>query len=372
MTVAQLSDLFVSIVWGKGVPFLFVLTIVVFFHELGHFLVGRWCGIRVLTFSIGFGPELIGWTDRVGTRWRIALLPLGGFVRFLGEPDAMGEHAEAGAVSPDRSGSFAEQPVWKRFLTVLAGPVASLLLGVVIFSSTAWLYGRVIILPKIEMIVPDSAAAEAGFLAGDTVRSVDGMSIESFSDLQQIVALNAGVALNVIVDRGGQDVALVAVPRMLPHASAIGVRRTGVLGIAAGRDPASFVLKQETLPGALAFGVRETWQVVANSVHFITGLFSGRTSADQLSGPVGIANMAGEVAKVGVTALIGMAGFLSVSIGFLNLLPVPLLDGGHLALYLLESLRRRPIGTKAMELAFRIGFLLLAALTLFSLYVDLR
>ncbi len=357
------------------IPFLFVITIIVFFHELGHYLVGRWCGVRVSTFSIGFGPELIGWTDRSGTRWRVALLPLGGYVKFYGDADAASTPDDDIASTmneEERAVSFFFQPVWKRFLIVLAGPVASLLLGVVIFSSNAYLFGRVVLIPKVASVVEGSAAAEAGFKVGDIVLSVEGKPVESFVDLQQMVGVYAGVPLTFRVERDGSEVSLVATPRSQIRETIAGNRRTGVLGIAAARDATTLILKQETLVGSFAFGFRQTWGVIEGSGNFLAGLFSGRASPDQLSGPVGIAKMSGEVAKLGFSALIGFAGLISVSIGFLNLMPIPLLDGGHLVLYGVEAIRRRALNQKTTEIIFRIGIALVFCLTAFSLYIDLR
>jgi len=357
------------------VPFLFVLTIIVFFHELGHYLVGRWCGVRVSTFSIGFGPELIGWNDRSGTRWRIALLPLGGFVRFFGDADAAStpDYEAAAALTPEeRAVSFVHQPVWKRFLIVLAGPMASILLGVFIFSTNAYWDGRTVLIPKVASVVPESAAAEAGFKVGDIIVSVDGTEVESFIDVQRIVGMYAGVPLNFLVKRDEGLLTLIATPKMQLKESIVGTRRMGVLGIAAARDSSTLIVKKETMLGAIAFGFRQSWAVIENSGDFLAGLVSGRASTDQLSGPVGIAKMSGEVAKLGLGALIGFAGLLSVSIGFLNLMPIPLLDGGHLVLYTIEAIRNRTLDQKVTEIIFRFGLAIILCLTLFSLYIDLR
>jgi len=356
------------------IPFLFVLTLVVFFHELGHFLVGRWCGVKVEAFSIGFGPEILGWTDRSGTRWRIALLPLGGYVRFLGDANAASApDLETVAAMPvsDRLLSFPAQPVWKRFLIVLAGPVASLLLAVVIFAGSAYLSGRYILLPKIASVAPGSAAEEAGFQSGDLVLSVDGETIESFTDLQRIVSIRPGEILNIVIDRSGSKMELKAVPRLQERDSFVGKKRVGVLGLSATRDETTLIFKEETLAGAVQFGMVETVNVVSGSLTYLKNIVIGRAPPDQLSGPVGIARMSGEAAKLGFMALIGMAGLISASIGFLNLLPIPLLDGGHLVLYVIEALRGRPLEAKTVETAFRIGLAFIVALTLFTLFLDL-
>jgi regulator of sigma E protease len=218
----------------------------------------------------------------------------------------------------------------------------------------------------------DSAAAEAGFKIGDVIRSVDGQPVESFIDVQRIVGVHAGTALNFRVDREGSEISLTATPRSQMRDSIAGQRRMGVLGIAAARDEASLVIKHEGLFGSISFGFAQSWEVLSSSGDFIAGLFSGRASPDQLSGPIGIAKMSGEVAKAGLSALIGFAGLISVSIGFLNLMPVPMLDGGHLVLFIIEAARRRALDQRVTEIIFRVGLGLLLCLTLFSLYVDLR
>jgi regulator of sigma E protease len=356
------------------IPFLFVLTLVVFFHELGHFLVGRWCGVKIEAFSIGFGPEILGWTDRTGTRWRIALLPLGGYVRFLGDANAASApDLETVAAMPasERAVSFPAQPVWKRFLIVLAGPVASLLLAVVIFAGSAYFSGRYILLPKIASVAPGSAAEEAGFQSGDLVLSVDGEKIESFTDLQRIVSIRPSETLSIVIDRAGSQLELKAVPRLQERDSFVGKKRVGVLGLTATRDETTLIFKDETLKGAVQFGLSETVNVVSGSLTYLKNIVIGRAPPDQLSGPVGIARMSGEAAKLGFMALIGMAGLISASIGFLNLLPIPLLDGGHLVLYVIEALRGRPLEARTVETAFRIGLAFIVALTLFTLFLDL-
>ena len=242
----------------------------------------------------------------------------------------------------------------------------------VIFSTNAYLNGRVVLIPKVASVVPESAAAEAGFQIGDIIVSVDGADVESFVDVQRIVGMYAGVPLKFLVKRDDALQTLVATPKMQLKESMVGTRRMGVLGIAAARDSSTLMVKQETALGAIAFGFRQSWNVIESSGNFLVGLVSGRASSDQLSGPVGIAKMSGEVAKLGLGALIGFAGLLSVSIGLLNLMPVPLLDGGHRVLYIIEIIRKRALNQNVTEIIFRVGLALILCLTLFSLYVDLR
>ena len=295
-------------------------------------------------------------------------------MRFLGDANAASapDIEMVAALSPsERAISFPAQPVWKRFLIVLAGPVASLLLAVFIFAGSAYLSGRYILLPKIAAVAAGSSAEEAGFQIGDLVLSVDGEPIESFTDLQRIVAIRPGEILTILIDRAGTTMTLKAVPRLQERDSFVGKKRVGVLGLSATRDDTTLIFKDETLFGAVRFGFTETVNVVTGSLTYLKNIVIGRAPPDQLSGPVGIARMSGEAAKLGFTALIGMAGLISASIGFLNLLPIPLLDGGHLVLYVIEALRGRPLAANTVETAFRIGLAFIVALTLFTLFLDL-
>lgn len=374
MSLFDIPSMIASGVVGQIIPFLFIVTLIVFFHELGHYLAGRWCGVRITTFSIGFGPEIFGVVDRHGTRWRFAAIPLGGYVKFLGDLNAASQPDDkgiAGLSATERAVSFPAQALWKRAIIVAAGPAASFLLAILIFSATIYSYGRVVILPRVDAVMSGSAAEEGGMKAGDIVLAIDGEKIESFSDLQRVVALSPGLPLALEVERAGDIVQLEVTPKLKAVASPIGTQRVGQLGVSVSRDPSSVEIKQEGLISSVMWGCIETWRVVDGTVRYIGGLFAGRTTADQLSGPVGIAKMSGEAAKIGFGALLMLAALMSASIGFINLLPVPMLDGGHLAFYIYEAIRRRPLNATAMEWSFRAGFALVVALTLFTLYLDI-
>jgi regulator of sigma E protease len=374
MSLFDIPSMIASGVVGQIIPFLFIVTLIVFFHELGHYLAGRWCGVRITTFSIGFGPEIFGVVDRHGTRWRFAAIPLGGYVKFLGDLNAASQPDDkgiAGLSATERAVSFPAQALWKRAIIVAAGPAASFLLAILIFAATIYSYGRVVILPRVDAVMSGSAAEEGGMKAGDIVLAIDGEKIESFSDLQRVVALSPGLPLALEVERAGDIVQLEVTPKLKAVASPIGTQRVGQLGVSVSRDPSSVEIKQEGLISSVMWGCIETWRVVDGTVRYIGGLFAGRTTADQLSGPVGIAKMSGEAAKIGFGALLMLAALMSASIGFINLLPVPMLDGGHLAFYIYEAIRRRPLNATAMEWSFRAGFALVVALTLFTLYLDI-
>ena len=355
-------------------PFLFVLSVVVFFHELGHFLVGRACGVKADAFSIGFGPEIFGYVDGKGTRWRLALLPLGGYVKFHG--DATGASTpdrEAIENMPDaeRSITFAAQKIWKRALIVIAGPAANFVLAIVIFTATIFAYGQAVLSPRVQSVMPGQAAAAAGFKPGDLVRSIDGKSIDSWEDMQRIVQNSAGEKLTIVVRRGNHDVTLVAAPQYRVIKTFLGKSRVALLGLNGSNSPKDLKIKYYNLPQSAARAVDETWRIVARTGSFVGQVFEGRQSADQISGPVGIARISGEVAKIGFGALLDLAAILSISIGLVNLAPVPLLDGGHLLYYALEALRGRPLSERAQELGFRVGLCLVLALMIFATFNDI-
>jgi regulator of sigma E protease len=452
---------------GYIVPFLFVLTIVVFFHELGHFLVARWTGVKVLTFSLGFGPELLGFNDRKGTRWKISAVPLGGYVKFFGdENEASAPSAESLAAmsEDDRKVSFHHKNVFARAAIVAAGPIANFILAILIFAAFVLIFGKQVVAPRIDSVTAGTAAAAAGFKPGDVVVAIDGKPIESYSDVQRAVGLNAGRKLTFDVNRNGTQVSLSATPvarderdrfgnvarigaldisgptiparvvSIQPKSAAeragfqpgdlvraidgkpvasfadlrdivtaspdktldfsvdrggrlISVRATpighdekgengtkqriGQLGLQADYDPADTRLVRFGLFDALGNGVTETWFVIDRTVSYIAGVFVGREAADQVGGPIRIAQLSGQVATMGVSALINLAAALSVSIGLLNLFPVPLLDGGHLLFYSVEVVRGRPLSERAQEMGFRIGLALVLMLMIFATYNDI-
>ncbi|MCC6776398.1 MAG: RIP metalloprotease RseP [Hyphomicrobiales bacterium] len=360
---------------GYVVPFLFVLTIVVFFHELGHFLVARWRGIRVLVFSVGFGPELIGFNDRHGTRWKLSAVPLGGYVKFLGDDSAAStpDHDALQQMSDaDRRDRFFHKPVGSRAAVVAAGPLANFVLAIVIFAGIFMLYGKQISSARVDAVSPGSAAAEAGFEPGDLVLSIDGTKIESFSDMQRIVSINAGERLQIEVDRGGVRQTLTAVPTLREIKDSFGnVHRLGVLGISRSPSPQDVRTERVGPLKALALGVGETWFVIERTGSYLVGVVAGREAADQLGGPIRIAQVSGQVATAGIVALLHLAAVLSVSIGLLNLFPIPLLDGGHLLFYAIEAARGRALSDRAQEIGFRIGLALVLMLMIFATFNDI-
>ena len=360
---------------GYIIPFLFVLTIVVFFHELGHFLVARWAGVKVLTFSLGFGPELAGFNDRHGTRWKISAIPLGGYVKFFGddtEASTPSTDALASMSTEERAGSFHHKKVGPRAAIVAAGPIANFILAIVIFTCLFTFFGKPSTTARVDKIEANSAAARAGFQVGDIVTAIDGKTIGSFSDMQRIVGVHAGDQLNFSIKRGDATLQLKGTPEQREVKDPFGnAHRLGVLGITRATSPDDVVTERVDLATALWLGVKETWFVVDRTLAYIGGVFTGREAADQVGGPLRIAQISGQVATIGLTALIHLAAVLSISIGLLNLFPVPLLDGGHLLFYAVEAVRGRPLSNRAQEMGFRIGLGLVLMLMVFATYNDI-
>ena len=362
-------------VTGYLIPFLFVLTVVVFFHELGHFLVARWCGVRVMVFSVGFGPELLGFTDRHGTRWKLAAIPLGGYVKFFGDENAASvpdQSAVASMSAEERRYSFFHKPVSQRAAVVAAGPIANFILAIVIFAAVFSIYGRQSSSARVDAVQTGSAAADAGFHPGDVVLSIDGRTVNSFSDMQRIVGANAGRTLEFKVDRGGAPVTLRATPALKQGKDGFGNKYCqAVLGVSRSMTPAEVKTELVGPLTAIGLGISETWFIIERTFSYIGGIFVGRECADQLGGPIRIAQISGQVASVSFAALMHLTAMLSVSIGLLNLFPVPLLDGGHLVFYAIEAARGRPLSERAQEIGFRIGLALVLMLMIFATFNDI-
>lgn len=353
-------------------PFLFILTIIVFVHELGHFLVARWCGIRVLAFSIGFGPELVGFTDRLGTRWKVSLIPLGGYVKFFGDENAASvpdTETIAAMNADERRVSFFHKSVGARAAVVAAGPIANFVLAIAIFTALFMIHGKEEVAPRVDQVDAGSAADAAGFKPGDMVLSINGSPIDTFRDMQQAVALSGGEPLDFVVARGGAKVALRAMPHLAKEKDVFGsVYR---IGIRQKTTPGDIkVIKYGPL-GAFSEGVKQTWFVVDQTFRYLGKFAVGRASRDQVGGPLRMAQMASEAASIGFATLMGLAGLISVSIGLLNLFPIPLLDGGHLLFYGIEAVRGRPLSERVQEVGFRIGLALIVMLMIFTVWNDI-
>ncbi len=364
-----------GLVVGYLLPFIFVLAIVIFVHEMGHFLVGRWCGVGVKAFSIGFGPEIFGWNDRHGTRWKVSIVPLGGYVKFAGDlnvsssPDA----DELARMSDrERAESFHHKPVAQRAAIVVAGPVANFIFAVLIFAGIAYFGGKYVLEPRVGTVIEGSAAEAAGFRPGDLIVSVEGRTITGFSDLQRLVSSSSGDRLEIVVERDGSLETLVAVPRRTETETPLGRQRVGLLGLQALNDEGALRKIEYGPVEAVGQGFYETYFVIERTIDYLGKLVTGRESADQLTGPIRIAKVSGDVANFsGLLGLISLTALLSVSIGFINLFPIPMLDGGHLMFYAIEAARGRPLSDQAQEIGFRIGLALVLMLMLFVTWNDI-
>jgi regulator of sigma E protease len=371
--LVQHFNLFGNVVVSVVIPFLFVLTIIVFVHEFGHFIVARWCGIKVLVFSIGFGPELVGFNDRHGTRWKISAVPLGGYVKFFGDENAASvpdANAIAAMNQDERKISFFHKSVGARAAVVAAGPIANFLLAIAIFATIFTIYGRQETAARIGEVSPGSAAAAAGFQPDDVVLSIDGKPINSFREMKVIVAFKANRPLEIVVDRGGTLVTLRATPRLGTEKDKENAG-LGLLGVRQ-KQPAPEDIRtiRFTAIGAIQEAGKETWSVIDQSLTYLGRIFIGQASTAQLGGVVRIAQMSGEAASLGFPTLMSWAGLISVSIGMLNLFPIPLLDGGHLLFYAVEAVRGRPLSERVQEFGFRIGFAIIVLLMIFTVWND--
>jgi regulator of sigma E protease len=352
------------------IAFLGAIGPLVFIHEMGHYLVGRWCGIKAEAFSIGFGREVVGWTDRRGTRWKVAWLPLGGYVRFAGDMNAVGEPDPAWLALPaeERERTFQAKPLWKRALVVAAGPFVNLALAVLILAGFAYSYGVDRTPAVIDAVVAGGPGAQAGLKVGDRIVSIADRPVDSFSDLARFAQIRPGERVSLTLDRAGQRITQTLKIGVDVQRDRFGNEyRLGRIGIASGAP----VLAPVSLAEAPGAGVRMTGQIVRGTLDTMAQVISGRRSIDELGGPIRIAKISGEQLALGWSAFIWLVAMLSINLGFINLLPVPMLDGGHLLFYAIEAVRRRPLGPRTQEWAFRGGLAAVLTLMLVVTFNDL-
>jgi regulator of sigma E protease len=357
-----------------GLPaFLFIITVVVFFHELGHFSVARYFGVKVQTFSIGFGPEIVGWTDRKGTRWKISWIPLGGYVMFAGDADLSSRpdrEAEKAMTDEERSESLLGKPVYQRMAVSAAGPAANFILAIFIFTALFASFGRVVVPPVVGAVTPGSAAQAAGIKPGDLITAIDGQPVNDFLQLPEIIGLSAGQDLAITLVRDGQSLILHATPRV--------TRLRDPLGDMSNRPALGIQVSSKVTPTrialnpiqALGAACGRTWDIVTGSLSGLKQMVTGRTDSSQLMGTLGMARASQKFAEQGLLALISLAAFISVSLGLVNLFPIPVLDGGHLLYYGCEAVLGRPLGERVQEAGFRFGLVLVLGLVIFSVWND--
>jgi regulator of sigma E protease len=350
--------------------FLLVIGPLIFVHELGHYFVGRWFGVKAETFSIGFGREIFGWSDKRGTRWKVGWLPLGGYVKFKGDmnPASVADPEWLNLPPEERAQTFQAKKVWQRFLIVLAGPAINFLAAILIFIALFAVIGHPRTPPVVGQVTAGSAAAAAGLRTGDVIESVAGRSVGRFEDVQRIVVIRPGEPLRIELRRDGQRIAVVATPGTQVERDRFGNEfRRGLLGFTPGAPTADRLAWYE-LPGA---AVRQTKNTVVMMVEALGQVISGRRSVKELGGPLKIAQFSGQQATLGFAAFFVFMALVSINLGFINLLPIPLLDGGHLLFYAIEGVRRKPLKPETQEWAFRTGLAALLALMIFVTFNDL-
>lgn len=358
--------------WAPWVvpAFLILITPIVFFHELGHFLVARVFNVRVETFSIGFGREVFGWTDGHGTRWKVSMLPLGGYVKFFGDADAVGtpDTKKLDKLSAkERAQSFPSKPVYQRALIAAAGPVTNFVLAVAIFATMFMTVGRFVVPARVDSVLPNSPASQAGIRPGDQIVAIDDENVSSYEELQQILAADGGRTIAITLERKGQHLSVDATPKLTEVTDHFGNKyKIGRLGIAT----IGAASPQRYGPvGAVVAACDEIRIILESTLRARKQLFAGNTS--QLSGVIGIAKLSGQVASESWLGLIGLAALISVSIGFINLFPIPPLDGGLLLYYAFEAALGRPLGARAQDFGFRFGLAVVLGLMILATWNDL-
>lgn len=354
-------------------PFLVVLTVLIFVHELGHYLVARWCGVRVEVFSIGFGKELFGWTDRAATRWKVSAIPLGGYVKMYGEETFGEDGADAGDPNrppPAPEHSFRHKSLGRRSAIVSAGPLANVLFALLVLLGLFVFVGAPAPLPVVGTVQPDSAAAAASFAPGDVIVAIDEEEIAWFEDVRRIVNANPDQTLQFAVRRGDAMVTIAATPRATEQTEDGETKRVGLLGIRP--DLTKVGYEDLSLSQAALAAVSQTWGLATQIFGTLLNIVQGDRPLDELGGPIRIAQLSGQVAEDGAVSLLYFMAALSVNLALINLLPIPVLDGGHLLIYAIEAVTRRPLNKRVIEYAFRAGIVFVVGLMLLATWNDLK
>src|SRR5579872_1568495 len=352
-----------------GASFIVMLTLLVFVHELGHYVIARRNGVRVDVFSIGFGPELFGWTSRAGTRWKFSAIPLGGYVKMFGDTDVASATSTSAELSPEeRAVAFPHKRVGQRAAIVVGGPAANFLFAIVVLAGLYMTVGQPYTPPIIEKVEPGSAAAEAGFEPGDLVRTIDGQAIQRFEDMQRIIQARPGEHLSVTFERDGKPLSVTVTPKEQRFTDRFGNdQRIGLLGV---RTNQLRVIRHDPAT-ALWQATRETWSLTAGTLHAVGQMIAGTRPADEIGGLPRIAKMAGDVTREGFVYSVWFVALLSINLGLINLFPIPVLDGGHLLFYAAEVIRGRPLGRRAQEYGSMAGLAAVLALMIFATWNDL-
>ena len=361
-----------QLAWGYVVPFLILLTALVFVHEMGHYLVARWCDVRVEVFSIGFGPEIFGYTAKSGTRWKFSAIPLGGYVKMFGESQPVTDRRDARTkLSDDQLAvSFYNKRLSQRAAIVFAGPFANYLFAIALFAAMFMTFGQAFTPTDIGKVTEGGAAQRAGFKAGDIIREIDGTEIERFQQIQRIVRMSPGIPLSVTVERDGKPLELMVTPKVVDQTDPFGnPQRIGQLGIQ--RTSEDRVLIRHDPFTAVWRASVESIVLTGSIFKAIGQIISGTRTTKELGGPLRIAKMTGDMWQIGLAGVLSLAALLSINLGLINLFPIPMLDGGHLMFYAFEAIRGKPLGERAQEYGFRIGIALVLALMVFVTWNDL-
>ncbi len=356
--------------WMMFAGFLLLLGPLVTLHELGHYLVGRWFGVKADVFSVGFGKELTGYTDKRGTRWRLSALPLGGYVQFAGDMSPASQPSDEYLALPpaERAKCFQARPLWQKALIVAAGPITNLLIAVLIFAGFAMAFGRPVVPPVIRDFSENSPAQAAGLEAGDRILAVDGVAVDDFDEVRQFVMPYPGRTISLTYQRDGAEATTAVTIGSVEMVDRFGNHsRLGIVGI--------YSVEGEMVPvgpiDAIGFGFSQSWSAVKLMVTGIGQIISGERSVEELGGPIKIAQFSGQQLSLGWLAFVNFAALISLNLAFINLLPIPVLDGGHLAFYAAEAVRRKPASPRSQEWAFRTGMALVLGLMLFVTIIDI-
>ncbi len=352
--------------------FVLILSIIVFVHEFGHYFVAKLCGVKIDAFSIGFGPEICGWNDKSGTRWKICWAPLGGYVKMYGDvnPASMPDDEKMQEMTPEeKKVAFHYKPLKAKAAIVFAGPLANFLLAIVILTFFFSYYGKPLTTTELSVVVPESAAAEAGLMPGDIITSINGAAVKEFADLQRVISLNTGTPVELEYKRGEENLSTTATPRISARTDVFGNEiKAALLGVQAN------VISYEKLgPGsAVVEAVEETYNLSASTLTAIGQMLTGKRSASEISGPIGIAKYSGQSAEKGLPTILWFMVIISINLGLINLFPIPILDGGHLMYYTFEAIRGKPLAESFQQWGFKIGLALVSTLAIFAIFNDLK
>ena len=359
------------------IPFIVLLTVVVFIHEYGHYYFAKKFGVGVTDFSIGFGKELFGFNDKSGTRWKFCIIPLGGYVKFFGDRNVFSQAEQEKLLKQyskeDQNKLFVTKPVYQRSLVVFAGPLANFILAILIFTFIYMFAGKDFTPAQIQEVQKDSPAYVAGIKSGDVILSINNNKVTSILEVSNYINASTSVNIKVKVLRNNEEIILPVSPKIIKGKDSLGNKvKKKIIGIKIAPLDNEFNRERLGPATALFYAVKETWFVTKASLDFVMSMFKGKGDTTQLGGPIKIAKITGQVAQHGLIAFLSIMAYISISLGFINLFPIPMLDGGHLMFYAFEKILGRPLTQRTQEGFFRIGLFLLISLMFFTTFNDLK